>query len=52
MDGLINEALDLLEEQRKTRRVERTCILGNPIIREGGSLAPPPEKLAHEGSKQ
>ncbi|MDK2970635.1 MAG: GntR family transcriptional regulator, arabinose operon transcriptional repressor [Candidatus Sumerlaeota bacterium] len=52
MDGLINEALDLLEEQRQTRRVERTCILGNPIIREEGSLAPPPEKLAHKGIKK
>jgi DNA-binding LacI/PurR family transcriptional regulator len=43
MDGLINDAIDLLEEQKSTGRVDRTCILSNPILREGGSLAPPLE---------
>lgn len=40
VDGLIAQAIDLLEEQRRTRRVDRTAILSNPTITEGGSLAP------------
>lgn len=42
VDGLINQAIDLLIEQRRTRRVDRTAILNNPTITEGGSLAPAP----------
>lgn len=52
VDGMINEAIDLLEEQRRTRRVDRTCILSNPIIREGGSLAPPPKRIARGGIRR
>jgi len=46
VDTLIHTCLDLLIEQKQTRRIDKTHVLGNPRIHVGSSVAPPPSAPA------
>jgi DNA-binding LacI/PurR family transcriptional regulator len=41
VDALIQSSIDLLREQQISRQVKRTRVLGNPVVHQGASVAPP-----------